>query len=228
MNTYTTTYQTETRTVSDFQLVLLRSQHENELVITQGETESMTIEAPPEILSRIQTQVRQGRLSIELDGSLVDKIADALTTSLTRPRIRYHLAVKDLRELAVHAVATVELPRLATPELRLKISGVADVHIEALTAEKLLVEFRGPGRVEIAGQVVEQQVELFGPGQYYALDLASCRARVELKGLGQARVWVEDQLEARVDGPGGVTYRGHPQVRQRVSPIGYVTRASMS
>ena len=223
---YTTTYQSETRTVSGFERVLLHSQHENELVITQGETEALTIEAPADILPRIRSQVRQGRLTIELEGGLAEKISDALTTSLSRPRIRYHLAVKDLSELEIRAVATVEMTRLATPQLALKISGVADVRIDSLTAERLTLEFRGPGRVEIAGQVVEQQVDLFGPGLYYAHDLASCRARVGLRGMGQAQVWAEDSLEVRVDGPGGVTYRGRPQVKQHVSPIGYVTRAS--
>lgn len=223
---YTTTYQTETRTVSGFDRVRLHSQHENELVITQAESEALTIEAPEDVLRRIRSEVRHGRLTIELNGGLAEKIADALTTSLSRPRIRYHLAVKDLRELAVFAVATVEITRLATPELALNISGVADVRIDSLTAERLSIDFRGPGRVEIAGQVVEQQVDLFGPGQYFAHDLASCRAKVSLRGMGQAQVWAEDSLEVRVDGPGGVSYRGRPQLKQHVSPIGYVTRAS--
>jgi len=223
-----TVYATQTRTVSGFERVTLRSQHENELTIIQGEEESLTIEAPEEMLGRISSSVRQGQLVIVLEGSLGEKIADALTTSLNRPRIKYRLAVKDLRELEVYAIATVEASRLTTPEFTLKVKGIVDVSIGRLTAERLWVDFNGPGRVMIAGQVVEQQVEVFGPGQYLAPNLASCKARLLLHGMGQARVWVEDLLDAEVRGPGGVSYSGHPRVKQHTSPIGYVTRVGSS
>ena len=223
-----TMFTTQTRSVTGFERVSLRSQHENELTITQGEQEGLTIEGPPEILERISSEVRHGQLAIVLEGSLGEKIADALSTSLSRPRIKYHLTVKELRELELHAIATVEAPQIRATELSLRIKGIVDIHIGRLTAERLSVDFNGPGRVKIAGQVVEQEVEVFGPGQYLAADLASCRARLLLHGMGQARVWVEDLLEAEVRGPGGVVYSGHPQVKQRTSPIGFVTRVGSS
>jgi hypothetical protein len=221
-------FATQTRSVSGFERVSLRSQHENELTITQGEQESLTIEAPPEILERITSQVRDGQLSIVLDGSLSEKIADALSTSLNRPHIKYHLAVKELHELELYAIATVEAPQLCASDFSLRIKGIVDINIGRLTAERLSIDFNGPGRVKIAGTVVEQDVQVFGPGQYLAPDLASCRARLLLHGIGQARVWVEDLLEAEVRGPGGVTYSGHPKVKQRTSPIGFVTRVGSS
>jgi hypothetical protein len=219
-----TMFASETRPVCGFEQVSLHSQYENEITIVQGEEEGLTIEAPPEILRRICSHVHQGRLRIELEGSLSEKISDALSTSLSWPRIKYHLAVKELHELEVYAIATVEASRLAAPDFTLRLKGIVDVNIERLTANQLVVDFNGPGRVKLAGQVVEQQVELLGPGQYLAADLASCKARVMLHGLGTARLWVEDLLEADVRGPGGVTYRGHPRVKQHLSPIGYVTR----
>ena len=225
---YQTMFATQTRSVSGFERVSLHSQHENELTITQGDQESLTIEAPPEILERISSKVQHGQLSIVLDGSLSEKIADALSTSLNRPRIKYHLAVKELRELELYAIATVEAPQLSAPDFSLRIKGIVDINIGRLTAERLSIDFNGPGRVKIAGTVVEQDVEVFGPGQYLAPNLASCRARLLLHGMGQARVWVEDLLEAEVRGPGGVTYSGNPKVRQRTSPIGFVTRVGSS
>jgi len=223
-----TMFASETRKVCGFEQVSLHSQHENEITIVQGEEEGLTIEAPPEILRRISSQVHQGRLRIELEGSLSEKISDALSTSLSRPRIKYHLAVKELRELELYAIATVEAPQLSSPQFTLRIKGIVDINIGRLTAERLSIDFNGPGRVKIAGTVVEQDVEVLGPGQYLAPNLASCRARLLLHGMGQARVWVEDLLEAEVRGPGGVTYSGHPKVKQHTSPIGFVTRVGSS
>jgi hypothetical protein len=84
---------TETRMVSGFNRVLLTAQHTNELIITQGDREGLTIEGPANIVPRPVAEVGHGTLVIDTGGGWLDKLSDALTTSLTRPHIRYLLAV---------------------------------------------------------------------------------------------------------------------------------------
>ena len=48
----------QTRRVSGFDQISLHAQRYNELVIKQGEQESLTIEAPKDILKRIETTGR--------------------------------------------------------------------------------------------------------------------------------------------------------------------------
>jgi DNA-binding transcriptional ArsR family regulator len=209
----------ESREVGRFDRVVLRVYNMvNQVQITQGERASLTIEARSEILSKIKTAVRGGALVIWQDGSWLDKLASALTTSLTRPTVRYHLTVTDLAclELAgfVHAYAA----ELHADSLSLKLKGAGQVVIGSLTANSLAVDLEGAGRIELAGQVQEQRVAIQGPGFYEAYNLKSQRARVGLKGLGKASIWAVDSLEIKVRGLGHVDVRGTPVIRKDISP----------
>ena len=67
-----------------------------DLFISSGEKEVLTIKGPAKLVNRIETKVKHGTLVIAVKGNLLDKIRDALTTSLTRKKITYHLSVRQL------------------------------------------------------------------------------------------------------------------------------------
>lgn len=190
----------------------------NQMQITQGEDESLTIEAREEVLSRITTTVRGGELAIRLDGSLLDKLGFALATSLTRPVVRYRLTVKNLAHLELTGFARADATDLRANSLSLKLNGAGGINVGSLTAKQVDVELQGAGRIELGGQVEEQKVTIQGPGFYEALDLKSRTARVSLKGLGRARVWVVHELGVKVRGLGRVEVRGTPKIKEDISP----------
>ena len=209
----------ENRELGGFNRVVL-SVHNmmNEIEITQGEGESLTIEGRPEVLAKIKTTVRGGELAIRLDGSLLDKLGFALTTSLTRAVVRYRLTVRDLACLELTGLFNANAAKLRAENLSLKLKGAGAVTIGSLAARQVNVDLHGAVRVELGGQVVGQAVNIRGPGFYEALDLKSRRAFVSLKELGRARVWVVDQLSVKVRGLGRVEVRGAPEIRQDISP----------
>lgn len=190
----------------------------DQIEITQGEHESLTIEARPEVLSKIATAVSEGELSIRLDGSLLDKLGFALATSLTRPTVRYHLTVKNLTCLDLAGFVHANAAELRAGSLSLRLKGAGTITIGSLTAQHVAAELQGAGQIELSGQVEEQDVAIQGPGLYQALDLNSRRTRVSLKGLGRARVWAIDELEVRVRGLGRVEVRGTPEIKEDISP----------
>lgn len=67
-----------------------------DLFISSGDKDVLTIQGPARLVNRIETKVKQSTLIISVEGSLLDKIKDALTTSLTRKKITYHLSVRQL------------------------------------------------------------------------------------------------------------------------------------
>ena len=212
---------TESRDVSNFDQVVLREY--GELVITQGEQESLTIEAGPDILSRIKTEVRHGRLVITIVGSWLDTLGHALTTSLTRQPIRYSLAVKQLSGLEVLGAARVKASNIETDRLALRLSGAGLIDIKSLTAESLEVDLPGMGKIDLTGQVAEQSIAITGAGNYCAPKLESKKARVDLRGVGKATVWAVEDLDANIRGLGSVEYYGTPTVSKNVSGLGSVT-----
>ncbi len=209
----------ESREVYDFDRVVLRVYNMfNELRITQGEHESLTIEARPEILAQITTTVRGGQLAIRLDGSLLDKLGFALSTSFTRPTVRYLLTVKELSSMDLAGFVRANAAELQSSSLDLKLKGAGEIMIGSLTAQNLTADLQGPGRIELSGQVEEQRVTVQGPSSYQARNLKTRRTSLKLKGMGRASVWAVDDLEIQVHGLGQVEVRGNPVIRKDISP----------
>jgi hypothetical protein len=219
---------TQSIEVSHFsQIVLHAINVENEVVIKPGERETLTIEACPDVFAKIKTETQDGQLNIRMGGSWPEKIRAALATSLTRPQIKYTFTVKKLTDLQITGVAHVDVANIETDRLTVRFSGLGDMNIDALKAERLDIEQPMPGacRINASGRVTEQHVSLRGMSEYSVDRLESKRATVALKGPGgHAVIRVDDELDVAVTGPGSVEYYGHPRVTKKISPMGVVTQ----
>ncbi len=211
---------TETRRVSGFNRIVLRAQHENELILAQGDREGLTIEGPANFVHRIDAEVRQGTLFIGTGGGWRDRVSDALTTSLNRPRLRYRVTVRELCGLEITAMASVRAAAIRARDLVLKFRGLGQMRIDSLVADRLEAHLLGGARIELAGQVGQQSVAVGGPGQFVAPGLQSSAARVSVGGIGAATIWATRDLDVTVRGPGRVSYYGAPRVRKSIAPMG--------
>jgi Putative auto-transporter adhesin, head GIN domain/SnoaL-like polyketide cyclase len=197
----------EVRDVSDFQEVALEGV--GTLIIEQGETESLRIEAEPKVLRRIETEVSNGRLTIRPDRSFE-----------TREPITYFLGVKQLHGIELAGAGRVEAAQLNSDQLRISGSGAGAVVIDGLTANTLDVSVSGNVQVELAGTVDSQTVSVSDAASYAAAELGSRLATVMASGASQGTVNVTESLDARVSGAARVEYIGDPAVTEDVSAAG--------
>ena len=197
----------EVRDVRDFQEVALEGV--GTLVIEQGETESLTIEAEQRVLRRTETEVRNGKLTIRPDRSFE-----------TRETITYFLGVRELNGIELAGAGRVEAVQLSTDQLRIDGSGAGAVVIESLTANTLDVTISGNVQAELAGTVDSQTVAVSDAATYAAADLASRLASVTASGASQVIVNVSESLDARVSGAARVEYIGDPSVTEDISAAG--------
>jgi hypothetical protein len=197
----------EVRDVRDFQEVALEGV--GTLVIEQGETESLTIEAEQKVLQRIETEVLNGRLTIRPDRSFQ-----------TREPITYFLTIKELTGIELAGAGRVEAAQLSTDQLRIDGSGAGAVAIDSLTTNTLAVTISGNVQAQLAGTVDSQTVAISDAAGYAAADLASRLASVTASGATQVTVNVSESLDARVSGAARVEYIGDPAVTEDVSAAG--------
>ena len=201
----------ESRAVQDFQEVEL--QGIGTLRITQGDTESLTIEAEPRLLRRIETTVSNGRLIIRPSRPI-----------RTREEIVYNLALKQLTSLDISGAGQAEAAQIAGDRLHLGLSGAGTIAIDALTATTLDVAVSGNGVCTLAGSVDSQTVVLSGASRYVAADLASNVASVVVQGAAKAAVRVSGTLNAQISGAGQIDYIGDPAITQQISGVGRLTK----
>ena len=180
---------TETRQVSGFTAVDLSGS--GEVIIEQGDTESLTIEADDNV---------QPRLTSEVSGSTLKLGKKRGFTINTQNPIRYRVTVEDLTGVAV--------------------SGSGSVRAQDMTLRMLAVDISGSGTVEISGSVVEQDIDVSGSGKYLAADLQSEKVTADIAGSGEVTVTVSRELIVDISGSGTVTYSGDPSVEESISGSG--------
>jgi hypothetical protein len=198
------------RDVHDIQEVALEGV--GTLKIEQGETESLTIEAEPKVLERIETEVQNGQLTIRPDRSFK-----------TRESITYFLTVTQLSSIELSGAGRVEVGELSTDQLRINGSGAGAIVIEGLTANTLDVTAAGNVQAEIAGTVDSQTITVSDAASYAAADLESRLASVTASGASQVTVNVSESLDAHVSAAASVKYIGDPAVSEDVSAAGSLT-----
>lgn len=204
---------TETREVRNFDAIDLSGS--GQVVVTQGETETLTVEAEDNIIPLVRSEVRSGTLYLGLQpGSRI--------VNMTRP-LRFHVTLKDLRALQVSGSGNLQSASIDTDQLNVGVSGSGTVRIDGLTAGAVSIDISGSGGVELAGEVNRQTVEISGSGSYTAGDLKGEGATVRISGSGSATLWVTNSLSSNVSGSGSVRYYGTPErIDQRVSGSGRI------
>ncbi len=199
---------TETRPVSNFDRVVLNGV--GDVVVTQGDRESLEIEAEDNVISNITTKVDNGTLHIGFDRK----------TIIPTKSVRFRLTMRTIRGLDTKGVSNIESEKIDTDQIELGISGTGNIDIENLTAKSVTVNVSGAGNLIAAGQVDNQKVTLSGAGNYDGEDLESSNAEITITGLGKVAVWATNNLQVTISGTGGVDYYGNPQVTQQISGLG--------
>ena len=88
------------------------------------------------------------------------------------------------------------------------------------------MEISGAGAVKLEGRADYQSIKMSGAGGYSGFELISQNCKIDISGVGSADVFVEKELDARISGLGGVSYKGNPDnVISDVSGLGSVGRA---
>ena len=182
---------TEQRNVSAFTAVDVSGI--GEVVVTQGTTESLTIETDDNIQRLVLSEVRDGTLYLSMQPK---------TSLAAIPRLLFTVTVRDLKHIT--------------------LSGAGTVSVREFSGDQLIIDNSGVGALTIAGTVKEQRVTLSGVGSYDGSALVSERATVAVSGIGNAMVNVRDRLDGTVSGVGGVEYSGNPEVHSQVSGVGKV------
>jgi hypothetical protein len=182
--------------------------------IMQGDTESLNLSGPDNLVPEITTTVN--------NGTLVIKTRDNITvTSLNSDRmLTFTIVVRDLTSLDLSGAGDVQVETLSTPSMDLSMSGAGKVQMNQITTNNLQVNLSGLGSLDISGNASQATIDLSGAGSVNASDLKLQTASVSISGLGSATVWVTDQLSGEISGAGSVSYYGSPQISTSSSGLG--------
>lgn len=207
----------EDRIVSDFKTVTLAGS--GDLVIQQGSTEELTIEADDNLIPFIHSEVNDGELVIRWD--------DGINPVPSKP-VRFLLTVKDLTNVNLTGSGSLTADDFTGDSLTISMAGSADAHLNAVTLKDLTTTISGSGNVIASGTVNSFTIKVAGSGDVKASDLQASTVSVKVAGSGDAIVWATDKLNVSVAGSGDIRYRGQPKsISQSIAGSGSVTPVNM-
>lgn len=202
----------EPRSVAEVRRVVLRGVAD--LLLRQGATAALEVEAERHLLPRMTSELRDGTLYLDTSGFV----------HTSRP-LRFHLTLAQLESLVSEGSGEASVSPLSASELSLVAAGSGALRIESLAGRQLRAKLLGSAQIEIAGgRVEEQRIAIEGSGDYRAADLASEHAVVGISGSGSAQVSARNKVNASIYGSGEVAVHGNARIEQAVAGAGTVTR----
>ena len=207
----------ETRNVAEFQAIALAGSMD--LVVRQGNTQSLQVEADDNLLPLLETVVETGRHGPTL------RVGWKRSTSInTRSKVRVTVVMPKLVALSAAGGGDMRIESFNTPSLQLAIAGSGDVKLAGLSTGELGVKISGSGDVSGDGSAAKLKVSIAGSGDVRLAGMKSEEASVSIAGSGDAAVNASKTLDVSIVGSGDVSYSGDATVKSRVAGSGSVNR----
>jgi hypothetical protein len=203
------------REVSGFDAI--RLEYPAQVLIQQGGSESVKIEAEDNLLPNLKTEVRSGRLEIFYRREGGKHVNPTKTVKIT-------IVVKDLKDVDFSSAGELVIEKLKTDNLDVSLSGAGNLKLNDIQVKGLGVSLSGAGSMSASGTADNLDVSISGLGDFKGGDLHSQDARASISGAGSATLWVDNDLTAQISGAGSVSYYGSASVTRQISGVGDVKK----
>jgi hypothetical protein len=191
--------------------------------IIQGDEQEIMVEGHQNMMNFIELYVSGGNLYVDLKpGSYNNFKLKVYLTIPTLESVRVEStgdisigAFKDLENLEITVRSTGDVISTGwldiSKELNLKTQSTGKVNL-LIDVDDIYAEVNGTGSVNLEGNCINQTVELGSTGNYNAYDLESDYCDVRVNSVGDAKVSVNESLDAYISSVGNVFYKGNPKV----------------
>lgn len=160
----------------------------------------------------------QKDLSLEVEGD--DNVLEFVTAEVSGNILR----LKNSKNYSTNEPVKF---RISVPNLEgLSVSGAGRIDIKGLNNDKFEVDANGAPTITVAGTTKVIDVGSNGAGKIDTSKLHASRGVVDANGATRVDLAEVDQLDATVNGPSTVTYKGDPVVNKTVHGPGKIEKRS--
>lgn len=211
---------TETRSIESFDKINFKDF--GTLILTQGEQESLTIEADEDLIDDLISEVRNGTLHLGLEDDWVSRVGKLVSSVFSSAigNVTYYLTFVSLEKISASGKCNLKCESLKADSLKVNVSGYGNLNIGQLETDTLKVNISGRGDFRAAGTVERQEINISGSGDFETSELSSQSTRIAISGQGDATVRAAEKLDITISGVGHVNYYGQPKIRQTISGLG--------
>jgi len=166
--------------------------------LTQSNTQSLRIEASDKLVELIETEVKNGQLTIKWSKNNVRH----------SEKIKIYISMKEVTGLAISGSGDIIADsKINTDKIDLAISGSGNIFLQDLNANDI--------KSRISGAIS-------GSGDVKASELPVKNVKIKISGSGNCKVNVSERLDAVISGSGDVYYKGRPIINGKVAGSGKI------
>jgi hypothetical protein len=171
-----------------------------DVYLSQGDNESVTVEADENLHEYILTEVKDGVLNVYTDVNIREAKME-----------RVHVTIKDVRSLKTSSAGDIigESPVRGT-DIEIEASSAGDVRLEVY-AKKIEVNISSSGDVTLSGEAETLKADLSSAGDLDAYNLKAKDVDVSASSAGDAKVYASEKITARSSSAGDIYYQGEPK-----------------
>ena len=170
--------------------------------VNMGEDETLMLIGDENLVKSVVTDVNDGLLRISYSEPLFQNDNTSIDIIVT---------VKNIEAVHLEGAGKITALHIEAEDLELFVSGSGKMNLNVDT-ETLVTKIVGDGSITVTGTTNRQVVLLEGSGFYNGASLSSLEAGVRVNGLGEIRIFVEDELNAISVNGGRIIYSGSPSI----------------
>jgi hypothetical protein len=171
-------------------------------VITQGDKESVTVEADENLQDYIKTEVIDGKLKIYSDKNIRHA-----------KEKKVYIEYKKLQSIDISSAGDVEGNNtLVTDALDVQMSSAGNLNL-ALEAESLEITISSAGDARLSGKVDAFKADLSSAGDLNAYELEAKTGDIRVSSAGSAQVFITEEASFQCSSAGNIRYKGEPRIK---------------
>ncbi|MEI8075104.1 MAG: head GIN domain-containing protein [Bacteroidota bacterium] len=204
------------RTVSGFSAVEVSGAID--LYLSQGKEEAVAVSASnQEAVSRIKTEVRNGKLHIYFDGSGWN-----WKSWSNNNKMKAYVTFISLHKIEASGACNIKTAdMISSDDLKIQLSGASDFTGEVKTG-KLKLDASGASNFKVSGTSEKTEIDISGACDVKAYELKSDLVKVDASGASVVRIYINKELSAEASGGSNIYYKGNGTIRD-VSTSGGAT-----
>lgn len=226
----------QSRNVKDFSEIKFAIP--GELVLTQSDSFSLTIEATENIIENIETVVIDNQLVVKSNKNLRTKKPIKIYLSAPNLELINLAGSGDIYQntnwkftnlnLIVSGSGNITLKNTVIEgDLKNIIRGSGNIYLtETSKIINLNNVIHGSGDITISSNTTckTDTISIYGSGNVTSINTPTEKCVVEIKGSGTTRINVKSKLEAVITGSGDVHFKGNPEIYSNIKGSGEVNR----
>ncbi|MCD4790625.1 MAG: DUF2807 domain-containing protein [Bacteroidales bacterium] len=181
-----------------------------DIVLTQGDSQQVRIEAQQNIINNIEKYVLCGIWEIGYYNPVTNHVG-----------VKIYITSPVINNILISGSGNVESTDIYSDSTNvfLTISGSGNIYFHTI-AYLLESEISGSGQIYLTGSAFEHHIHISGSGNVKSFNLETYNTCITISGSGNSEVQVENLLNVIISGSGNVYYIGNPQINATISGSG--------